>query len=219
MSYTLYGAALSPFVRKTRLYMLEKGLEYKAVHIDPFNLPADYARLNPLKRIPALDDAGKILADSAVICAYLEHKHPTPALFPSEPYAHARSLWFQKYADYEIAPLATFEVFRQRFLLPLIGKSCDEARVQKVLSDKLPPLLDYLNGELEGRDYLVGDGLTVADLALVSQWVNLEHGGEAALLDRWPNLKAHRERLLARDSFQQLVSGERGFVEKARHSQ
>lgn len=215
MSYTLYGAALSPFVRKTRAFMLEKGLEYKAVHVDPFNLPADYARLNPLKRIPALDDDGNILADSAVICAYLEHKHPQSPLFPTDPYAHARCLWFQKYADYEIAPLATFVVFRQRFLLPLVGKSCDESKVKKVLAEKLPPLLDYLEAEIGEREYLVGDSLTVADLALVSQWVNLEHGGEAAFLDNWPSLKAHRERLLARDSFQQLVTGERGFVKQA----
>jgi glutathione S-transferase len=212
MSYQLYGAALSPFVRKTRAFMLEKGLEYHAIHVDPFNFPPDYDKINPLKRIPALDDDGKQLADSAVICAYLEHKHPEPALYPASPYSLARCLWFEKYADYEVAPLATFTVFRQRLLMPLFGKACKEEKVQQVLTESLPPLLDYLESQIEDKEYLVDDRLTVADIALASQFVNLEHGGEARLLDRWPGLKAHRDRLHGRGSFQQLLEGERKFV-------
>ena len=218
MSYQLYGAALSPFVRKTRAFLMEKGLEFHAIHVDPFNLPADYTDLNPLKRIPSLRDDYLTLTDSAIICAYLKQHTPNPSLYPSTPYAYARCLWFEKYADYEIAPQATFRVFRQRLLMPLIGKQCREEEVQKALTEVLPPLLDYLQKHLEGREFLVDDNLTVADIALASQFANLEHGGESALLDAWPSVKAHRDRLLARDSFAQLLGGERRFVEKVRQA-
>ena len=218
MTYQLHGAALSPFVRKTRAFCLEKGIDFKAIHVAPFNFPADYAELNPLLRIPALEDGDIKLADSAVICAYLEKKHPTPALYPEAPYAYARCLWFEKYADYEIATQATFHVFRQRILMPLVGKQCREEEVQKALKEGLPPLLDYLQKELEGREFLVDDKLSIADIALASQFVNLEHGGEASLLDAWPAVKAHRDRLLARASFSSLLEGERKFVAQVRQA-
>lgn len=216
MSYKLYGAALSPFVRKTRAFMREKGLEYQSIYINPFDLPDDYVKINPLKRIPALADGDKTLADSAVICAYIEQKHSDTALYPSSAYEYARCLWFEKYADYEIATQTTFWVFRQRLMMPLIGKTCQEDKVQKALTQGLPPLLDYLEGELAGHEFLVGDQLTVADIALASQFVNLEHGGEASLLDGWPQLKAHRDRVLARESFQGLLPKERQFVAQMR---
>lgn len=218
MTYQLYGAALSPFVRKTRVFLLEKGQDYEAIHVDPFNLPDNYEELNPLKRIPVLQHGEHTLADSAVICSYLEQLHPEPQLYPESPYAYARCQWFEKFADYEIAPQTTFRVFRQRLLLPLFGQTCQEEEVQKALNVALPPLLEYLEGELQGQDYLVDNRLSVADIALACQFVNLEHGGESGLLDSWPNLKAHRERLLARDSFQQLLPTERAFVKKARES-
>lgn len=212
MTYKLHGAALSPFVRKTRAFLLEKGQDYQAIHVDPFNIPPGYETLNPLKRIPALEDGDLKLADSAIICAYLEKKHPTPALYPATAYALARCLWFEKFADYEIAPHATFCVFRQRLLMPLFGKTCREEKVQEALTEKLPPLLDYLEKELGTQEFLAGNQFTVADIALASQWVNLEHGGEAIFLDAWPALKAHRDRLHARASFTQLLAGERRFV-------
>lgn len=214
MALKLYGAALSPFVRKTRVFLAEKGLEYEAVHVDPNNPPEDYARLNPLKRIPALEDGDHVLADSAVICAYLERKHPEPALYPSDDYEYARTLWFEKFADYEISMNCTFAVFRNRVVMRLIGKECDEQKVQHALNEKLPPLLDYLESELGDREYFVGDRLTVADIAMASQFVNLQHGGESVDASRWPKMAAYVERMHQRPAFQHQIEKETGFIRK-----
>ena len=78
MSITLYGAPLSPFVRKVRLCLLEKALDYQLEIITPFGQPAWYRELNPLGRIPALRDGDFTLADSSVICQYLEERYPAP---------------------------------------------------------------------------------------------------------------------------------------------
>lgn len=214
MALKLYGAALSPFVRKTRVFLAEKEIDYDAVHIDPNNPPEDYARLNPLKRIPALEDGERTLADSAVICAYLERRHPEPALYPEDAYEYARTLWFEKFADYEIAVNCTFAVFRNRVVMKLIGRECDEEKVQRALTEKLPPLMDYLEGELGERQYLVGDRLTVADIALASQFVNLQHGGESVDASRWPKMAAWVERMHARPTFRTQIEKEVGFVRK-----
>lgn len=47
MSLTLYGAPLSPFVRKVRLYLLEKGLDYQLEIVSPFSQPSWFRELSP----------------------------------------------------------------------------------------------------------------------------------------------------------------------------
>jgi len=76
MSLTVFGAPLSPFVRKVRLCLLEKGMEYQLEMVMPFTPPDWYLQLNPLGRIPAFKDANVTLADSSVICQYLDEAYP-----------------------------------------------------------------------------------------------------------------------------------------------
>ncbi|MNM96050.1 Stringent starvation protein A [compost metagenome] len=131
MSITVFGAALSPFVRKVRLFLAEKGTDYQLENVQPFTPPEWYLELNPLGRIPAMRDGELTLADSSVICHYLEERNPELAPLCGEgAVARARVSWLEKYADYEVAPLSTFTVFRNRVLKPLMGKESDETAVQ-----------------------------------------------------------------------------------------
>ena len=215
MSPTLYGAPLSPFVRKVRLYLLEKGLDYQLEIVTPFGQPAWFRELSPLGRIPAMRDGDVTLADSSVICQYLEEKHPQLApLYGRDAEERARVRWLEKYSDYEVAPLATFGVFRNRALKPTMGQPCDEAAVQAALTDKLPPHFDYLEKALGSAEYFVGERLTMADLAFTTQLINMEHGGERLDAERWPRLAAHYERITARDSVQAVVPAEQKMLAK-----
>jgi glutathione S-transferase len=215
MSLTLYGAPLSPFVRKVRLYLLEKGLDYQLEIVTPFGQPAWFRELSPLGRIPAMRDGDVTLADSSVICQYLEEKHPQLApLYGRDAEERARVRWLEKYSDYEVAPLATFGVFRNRALKPTMGQPCDEAAVQAALTDKLPPHFDYLEKNLGSAEYFVGERLTMADLAFTTQLINMEHGGERLDAERWPRLAAHYERITARGSVQEVVPGEQKILAK-----
>ena len=63
MSIKLYGAILSPFVRKTRVFLALKGLDYEAVNVDPNSPPEGYEKLNPLRRIPAIEVDGHAKGD------------------------------------------------------------------------------------------------------------------------------------------------------------
>jgi glutathione S-transferase len=216
MDFKLHGAALSPFVRKTRIFMQEKNIPFEAVHVDPNNLPEGFDKLNPLKRIPVLEHGDKVLADSAVICRYLEALSPDTPMYPTDPWQRARCDWFEKFADYELAATCTFAVFRNRIIMPLVGRPCDEERVQKALSKSIPPLFAYLDQELAGKEFLVGERMTIADIAVASQLVNLKHGGESVDAQRHPNLAAFAERMHARPSFAKTISKETDFVEKVR---
>ena len=214
MTIKLYGAALSPFVRKTRVVLALKGVDYEAVHIDPNNPPEGYEKISPMKRIPALEVDGQYLADSAAICAYLEKVYPEPALYPTAPLELGRVIWFQRYVDYDLAMRCTFAVFRNRVVMRLIGKECDEEKVQHALANTIPPLFAYLDKELEGREFLVGDSMTVADIGLASQLVNFKHGGEIVDPAKYPNLAAHTERMHALEPFAKTIEKESGFIQK-----
>ncbi|MBS7661152.1 glutathione S-transferase family protein [Pseudomonas lalucatii] len=213
MSLTLYGAPLSPFVRKVRLYLLESGLDYQLEIVLPFGQPDWYYDLNPLGRIPALKDGDFSLADSSVICQYLHDKYAAGAnLLGSGAEQRAQVRWLEKYADYELAPLCTFAVFRNRALKPSMGQPCDEAAVRSALEDKLPRHFDYLEKLLGSADFLVGASPTLADLALCCQLINMEHGGERLDPRRWPGLAGLYARIRARPSVQAVLPGEQKML-------
>lgn len=215
MSMTVYGAPLSPFVRKLRLCLIEKGLDYELEVIMPFGQPDWYRELNPLGRIPAFRDGDVKLADSSVICQYLEECYPElPSLYGENAEQRARVRWLEKYADYELAPLCTFSVFRNRVLKASMGQPCDEQKVQETLQQALPSHFDYLQNTLGDGPYFLGEQLSMADLALACQLINMEHGGETLDASRWPKLAAHYQRIKSRTSVQQLLPGELRTLEK-----
>lgn len=216
MSLILYGASLSPFVRKVRVCLLEKQLNYSMELILPRNQPEWFYGISPLGRIPALRDGDFDICDSAVICAYLEDKYPeTLSLLGGTAEEVARIRWFEKYGDYEIAPLATFAVFFNRALAKSMGLACDEAAVQKALKS-LVTHFDYLEQELADNEYFVGNRFTLADIAIVTHWVNFSYGQEKIDAQKWPKLAAHQTRILARDSMQQLLIDEAKMLARIR---
>lgn len=215
MSMTVYGAPLSPFVRKLRLLLAEKGLDYQLQIVAPFNQPDWFFEISPLGRIPGFRDGELSLADSSVIAQYIEEQHPkTVALYGHSAAERAQIRWLEKYADYELAPLTTFCVFVNRALNPTMDKPCDEAAVQKAIEDKLPRHFDYLEKTLAGNDYFVGNRLSMADLAFACQVINMEHGNAQIDAARWPGLAALQARLCQRDSVQAILPDECQMLEK-----
>lgn len=213
MSLIVYGVPLSPFVRKLRLCLAEKGIDYQLEIVLPFDQPPWFRALNPLGRIPAIKDGDLVLADSSVICQYLEDKYRdlTPLLGQNAE-QHAKVRWLEKYADYELAPLTTFTIFEHRIIYPSMKKLGDENAVQSALTEKLPVHFDYLEQSLGNAEFFVGDSLSLADLAFASQMINMEHSGEQLDKQRWPNLTALFARIKARPSMQALLQNEQKIL-------
>ena len=205
MTLKLIGNGLSPFVRKARLALAEKGLAYEHDPMIPFGVSAEYKKKHPLGKIPCLEVDGRPLPDSSAILAYLERIQPTPALYPSDPFDYARAIWFEEFGDAGLIN-GTIPFFQQRVLQPLFFKKPgDEALVQKAANETLPPLFDYLEAQLGSNDYLVGNRFTIGDLAVGSILVNFRHGKGEVDAKRWPKLAAYVERIHSRPSFKGLI--------------
>ena len=211
----IYGALLSPFVRKVRCVLSEKQVPYELVATNPFDKSGDFLKRSPLGRIPALEDEqGRSLADSTVIAEYLEERFPTPALFPRDPYDRARVRWFDEYADGGMAPSLTAKIFFQRVIsAKLIKGGCDEGVVQGALKE-LPTFLAYLEGELGGHQYLVAETFTLADVSVACQLANLRHAGVEVDRTRFPALAAWFDRIVGRPSLKALVEQDQGFLSR-----
>lgn len=174
---TLYGVALSPFVRKAMLALEHKGLAYANVPTFPADPAPEFRAISPLGKIPVLVDDGFAVADTSVICRYLERIAPTPALYPSDAREEARALWLEEYADSRLIDTCA-TLFRERLLKPkMMNQPTDEAAVRQVLDESMPACLAYLETQVPESGYLVGNALSIADIAVVTCFVQAQYGG------------------------------------------
>ena len=214
MSITLYGASLSPYVRKVRVALAEKEIAYEQVQIDPNRRPDDFYDLSPFGRIPALRDGDVVLADSGVIGTYLDAQYPAIPLTYSDPVLKAKVQWFEKFGDYELGPVLTFGVFRNRVVMHLLGKPCDEEHVANCLREKIPALMQYLEAYAPEDGFIVGDRLTIADIAIATQFVNFNLGKEQVDSSLYPKTAAYLQRIHSRPSFASIIERDQSLVNK-----
>jgi glutathione S-transferase len=206
----LLGAFGSPFVRKAFVALTEKGIPFEHEQVIPFGAPASYRKISPLGKIPAIQDGDRTLADSSVIIAYLEKIKPEPSLYPSDPYDYARALWFEEYGDGGLAPIIGGKVFFPKVIAPRFFKQEPNlAEIQKVVDNDLPPMFDYLEGELGSHEYLVGNKFSIADIGIATQFVNLMLAGYSVDAKRWPNLVAYLNRVHSRPGFKTAIEKEK----------
>jgi glutathione S-transferase len=213
---TVFGVNASPFVRKVRVVLAEKGIGYDLEPVIPINVSDEFRKMSPLGKIPAFQDGDRTLSDSSVICAYLERRHPQPALYPSDAYEYARALWFEEYGDTALLNVIGPKIFFQKIVRPaFFGQPTDEAVVRTAVEEELPPLFDYLEGQLAGGDFIAGRRFSIGDVGVATQFVNLRHAGYGIDGARWPKLARYVAGIHERPSFRTLIDEERASLGQA----
>ena len=216
MGLIVYGASLSPFVRKVRVFLAEKDIEYTLENVNIFPAPEWFSDISPLKRIPAIKDeaTGFTLSDSSAICGYLEKTNPTPALYPTDAQEYGQALWFEEYGDSEMAGHIGMGTFRPMVVSRLMGKEADKETADKAASEKLPPYFAYLEAQIGDKEFLVADTFSIADIGVATGFVNFSHAGFKPDAAAFPKLTAYLARIHARPSFAGCIAEETGFLAK-----
>ena len=203
MGVTLYGYRYSVYLRIARLVLLEKGVPWDHVEIDPFadTIPADYLALHPFGRVPTLVHDGFVLYETTAITRYVDDALPGRPLQPSDARRRARMNQIIAVADaYGYWPMVR-QVFVQRVFNQARGSKTDEA----VLAEGLLAsrrVLAAVEDMATGGEFLVGDALSLADLhlgAMMAYFAAAEEG--AAELRGFPKLNAWWQALKDRESF------------------
>ena len=199
----LYGHRGSPFVRKAIVVLEEKGLGYESVELSsvPGRKSPELLELHPLGKIPVLRDGEVVVPDSSVICAYLEKKHPVPALYPDEPADLARALFLEEYSDTRLFEVLSGILFERVVKPAVMRRPPDEARVEQLFQKELPPVLDYLESQLRDGATTLLPRFSVADAAIGAQLATLTLSDLAIDRSRWPRAERYHEALRSRPSF------------------
>jgi glutathione S-transferase len=183
---TLHGASASPFVRKTLAVLTIKELPFEHIQQMPFAKDVEFQKLSPLGKIPALQDGDLTLCDSTVICEYLEDTYPDKPVYPANSKDKARARWFEELGGSRVTELAA-GIFFQRFMRPLAFKQDpDEELVEKIINKDLPPILDYIESQVPAEGFLFGEQFMLADLSLVSAFINAGYASYEIDAKRWP---------------------------------
>ncbi len=208
----VYGLSLSPFVRKVMVAATEKGIAYELKPTGLGSTDPVFLAASPFRKMPALVDGDFSLADSSAIIHYFEALHPEPALIPGAARARARTIWFEEFAD-TIVFAAFAPLFFNRIVAPrLLGRPGDLAAADKAEAEALPPVLAYLETAIGDKGHLVGDALTLADIAVASPLLNLSHAGHVLDAARYPKIAAFAAAMHARPSFAPIVAAERAML-------
>lgn len=194
---------LGPNPQVVRIFMAEKGMDIPLEQVDIMaaeNRKEPHLSRNPAGGLPTLElDDGSFLSEITAICEYLEEKQPEPALIGTTPEERAECRMWTRRIDLQIVENMT-SAFRYSEGLPLFKE-----RVSTIpeAADGLKALvrerMAWLDGQIEGKQYVCGDRLTLADILL---YAFVTFGGSVGqpLPDECGNIKALVERVGARPS-------------------
>jgi glutathione S-transferase len=188
----LYDSPVSGNCYKVRLLFAHLGIPYERQAVDVIdrsNRRELLGHLNPGLTVPTLVlDDGRPLGESAAILWYFGEG---TRFVPEDPYERAQVLQWMFFEQYQLEP--TIAVVR--FWVAYSGRpeEFETQREAKMKGGKRS--LRRLEGGLEGRDYLVGDSLTLADIALYGYTHVAEEGGFS--LEPYPAVRAWLDRVAA----------------------
>ena len=217
----IYGSPVSPFVRKVASLCLEKSVPYEIEPINVFDPPQWFRDISPMKRIPVLRDrsvaeeglAGTI-PDSSAICAFIEKKHPAPALYPEDPMALGEALFIEEFVDTSLAMAGGLGIFRPIYFAMAKGQEPDLDKARDTWATQLPPVFDVLEARLGGRAFFAGDALSIADITFACVLMQVSLVAETPL-ERWPGLAAHFAAMQARESIAVPYAAAEKMIRKA----
>jgi glutathione S-transferase len=160
----LHGTSKSRAARS--LWAIEEiGVKYDHVPTTPPNAKsADNVKLNPNGHIPVLEDDGHIVWESMAVNLYLAEKYGKAPLWPSTAQGHADAMKWSFFAMTEIEP-PLMTILVQKLFTPA-DKS--DAKAVEAATNTLKSPLKVLDDQLKGRQYLLGNDFTIADLNVAS---------------------------------------------------
>lgn len=163
-----------------------------------------FSALSPLRRVPVLVDDRVTLADSSVICQYLEDRYPFPRLYPEDVADRARARWLEEYADSRMGDVFIWRLFNLAVIEPAVwGAQRDLDAIASVVREEVPPVLEYLESQAPRDGFLFGE-LGVADIAIAVFLRNAAFARYRVDPQRWPVTAGHVDRVLAQECLARL---------------
>ncbi|MCO6058843.1 glutathione S-transferase family protein [Pseudomonas sp. MOB-449] len=207
MSLQLFAHPFSSYCQKVLIALYENGLPFQMRLLSPDD-PAtagQFQRLWPLQKFPLLLDGERAVMESSIIIEYLQQHHAGPVkLIPEQPDAALEVRMLDRFFDlYVMTPMQKPVLDSMRPAAQHDACGVAEAK------DLLERSYAWLNEKLAGRTWAAGDSFSLADCAAApslfyADWVH-------PIAVSFGNVRAYRQRLLARPSFARAVDEARPY--------
>lgn len=191
----LYSYAGCPFARRTRMTLLEKGLDFELTEIDIRNKPSNFAEISPYGKVPVLLHGDGRLYESAIINEYLDETFPAPALMPVEPLRRAQARIWMDYCD------SRFGAASWKF-----AQAGDDEAARESARTELRDCFEFIEQEgmrkLSEGPYWLGAGVSLVDIQFMPFFMRyLDGDGRREIPAGCTRLQTWLDLMSERDSF------------------
>jgi glutathione S-transferase len=204
--YYLYHQTLCPFSRKIRFLLAQKEIHFDLIKENVWERRKEFIAINTMGTVPVLYDQHnhQIICGSSTIAEYIEEKHDESKNYIGDSLmkrceSRRLQMWFDEKFYHEVSKHILGERFFNRFLNSDLSPNPDTIRLAK---QNLNTHLNYIEFLLEGRKYLAGDQISIADFAAAGHISALDYFGDI----NWHNRNSIKE-------WYAIVKSQRGFFE------
>lgn len=193
---TLYGFPRSSFVNIARMILTHKDIDYNFHDLEPVMGKPEHLALHPFDRVPILQHGDFTVYETSAITAYIDDAFGGPRLTPDDTKTRARmNQWISAVNSYYYNYMI-YHVTHERLVFPELGIAPDE----KVVAHALPNIetgLAVAERQLShGKNYLLGDELSIADFYLLPSTFAFSLTPEGqSMYPKFPALGRWRERM------------------------
>jgi glutathione S-transferase/RNA polymerase-associated protein len=208
MSLRFFEHPLSPYARKVKIVLYEKGVPFERVFVNPLlgredPIFQEFAARSPLLEVPCLVDGDLAIHDSTVQLEYVEERWPDPPTQPAEPRERARVRMLEEICDTQ------FEAVNWGLMELRFFRRAEGVEAETILAHagrQLSRLRDRLEGELSGREWMNGDRFGRGDAAVLPHVAGSAMFGFPLDPARHPRLAAWDARCAERDSVKRVAA-------------
>jgi glutathione S-transferase len=192
----IVSAGTCPFAQRTRMVLLEKGIDFSLTEIDLDAKPAWFLEISPYAKVPVIRHGDAIVWESAVINEYLEEVFPEPALLPRDPLRRAQARVWIDFANSRMVP----HVYKMMLRQDQAGQDLHRQRLTEAVLAMEQGLRDLSDGP-----HWLGKQPSLVDFTFfphVQRFVALEHYRGFAIPAGCTRLLRWREAMFALPSVQ-----------------
>lgn len=202
----LYHLWLSPFSRKVRVLLKEKGLDCELAVERVWERRPDFLALNPAGLVPVLvEHDGRVLAESQAICEYLDEVYPKKQMIGFDPASRAETRRLVAWWDLKFGRESSEPLVHEKVMKRFMGMGQPDSAVIRIAHQNLRHHLDYISWLAERRKYLAGDEFTLADIAAAAHLSCLDYLGDIPWDDH-PHARDWYAKVKSRPSFRPLLA-------------
>jgi len=193
----IISSSTCPFAQRTRMALMEKGIDFAITEIDLGDKPDWFWEISPYGKVPVLRHNGTVIFESAVINEYLDEVFPEPPLLPRDPVGRANARIWIDFANVRFTP--------QVYKLMLAQEPARQAVHAEKLTEALLMMEHAGLAKLSDGPYWLGEKVSLVDLSFLphlQRFCALAHYRDFHIPDECVRLKAWLQLMRQRPSVQ-----------------